>query len=297
MKKSSLGIALLALASAGSAMAADLPIYTKAPPPVVLDPWTGFYVGGNVGYSWGRWDSTSPFALTFPTGAGIGATTPAGFANAIATDFTNSASPNVKGWIGGGQAGYNWLRGQWLFGLEGDLQASGERASLDGGAALSFTFGDGTRVTDTITMSNSWNLRWFGTFRGRVGMTVGGDNSWLLYATGGLAVGRQEFSHSQLTTVTLTTPAGATASASAALAGSEATTRAGIAVGAGIEKAIDKNWRLKVEYLYLDFGTHTFLAGIGPGITTVAGPATIDTSIRMRDNIVRVGLNYRFPPM
>ncbi len=290
------GVALVALGAGETAMAADLPV--KAPiykAPAFIDEWTGFYFGGNVGYSWGRWDSTSPFTLNFPTGAGVTATTPAGFASAIAADFTNTASPNVKGWVGGGQAGYNWLRGRWLFGLEGDLQASGERASLDGGATLGFTFADGTRVTDTTFMTNRWKLGWFGTLRGRVGMTVA--DSWLFYATGGLAVGSQEYSHSQTVAVTLVTPNGASTSATTSLAASEATTRAGFAVGAGVEKAIDRNWRLKVEYLYLDFGSHTFLAGIGPGIEVAAGPATFDTNVRLRDNIVRVGVNYRIPPM
>ncbi len=290
------GVALAALGAGATAMAADLPVKApvyKAPP--IVDLWTGFYVGGNVGYSWGNWNSNSPFTLNFPTGAGVTATTPAGFAGAIAADFANTANPNVKGWIGGGQAGYNWLRGQWLFGLEGDLQASGERARLDGGATISFTFADGTHFTDAILMTNSWKLDWFGTLRGRVGVTVA--ESWLFYATGGLAVGSQNYSHSQAVTATIVNPNGVTASASTLVAGTETTTRPGFAVGAGVEKAIDQHWRIKVEYLYLDFGSHTYLAGIGPGISVVAGPATIDTNVRLRDNIVRVGVNYRFPPM
>jgi outer membrane immunogenic protein len=49
------GIAFGALVAANGAYAADLPIYTKAPPPVI-PVWTltGFYVGGNAGYSFGR---------------------------------------------------------------------------------------------------------------------------------------------------------------------------------------------------------------------------------------------------
>ena len=48
--------AAVALSTASGAQAADLAArpYTKAPPAVaaVYD-WTGFYVGGNVGYGWG----------------------------------------------------------------------------------------------------------------------------------------------------------------------------------------------------------------------------------------------------
>jgi hypothetical protein len=39
----------------------------------------------------------------------------------------------------------------------------------------------------------------------------------------------------------------------------------------------------KAEYLYLNFGSHTFLAGTG-----------FDTNIKLQDNIVRLGLNYKF---
>jgi outer membrane immunogenic protein len=50
-------IAMVALSAGGSALAADMPVKApiyKAPPPVQVFSWTGFYVGANVGYSWGR---------------------------------------------------------------------------------------------------------------------------------------------------------------------------------------------------------------------------------------------------
>jgi outer membrane immunogenic protein len=59
--------------------------------------------------------------------------------------------------------------------------------------------------------------------------------------------------------------------------------RWGGAVGAGIEKKFTPSWSAKAEFLYLDFGTYTFLAGTG-----------VDTSVRLRDYIGRVGVNYRF---
>ena len=55
--------------AAGADMRVKAPIY-KAPP-VDIDPWTGFYVGANVGYSWAKWDSTS-LALIFPAGPVLG---------------------------------------------------------------------------------------------------------------------------------------------------------------------------------------------------------------------------------
>ena len=246
-------LALAAMIPSGWAVAADMPLKAP-PPPVVVDLWSGFYLGGNVGYSWGRWSSTS-----INNGAFLG---PAG--------FTNTANPNVTGAVGGVQVGVNKLYGQWLVGLEADIQASGERANSNG----TFT----TPIIGAGTLSISelahWSLPWFATFRGRIGVVAA--DSWLLYATGGLAVGRTVYDHTSSATL-----GGVTAT----LFASEGTTRAGAAVGAGVEKAIDAHWRAKAEFLYLDFGSHTFITG-----------SAFDTNVRLRDYIARVGLNYRIPP-
>ena len=69
------------------------------------------------------------------------------------------------GFLGGVQAGYNWQNGPWVFGVEGDIQASG--------------------ADDTFA---PWKFSnpWFGTLRGRVGYAF---NNVLFYGTGGLAFG------------------------------------------------------------------------------------------------------------
>src|SRR5579871_4890510 len=170
MKRLSLGGALLALI-ATHAMAADLPV--KAPR--IVDPvwsWTGFYVGGNIGYSWGRSSSTEYFSDA-------------------ASGLILSASANkfdMNGVIGGGQAGYNWQRDRWVFGVEADLQASGQKGntafSCAGGtigattlAGLSGPCGLG-HLGDTApfnivafpVVGNLYQkLDWFGTVRGRLG--------------------------------------------------------------------------------------------------------------------------------
>jgi outer membrane immunogenic protein len=162
----------------------------------------------------------------------------------------------------------------WLLGVEADLQATGQKADLDG--FFSVAIGD---FRTTLMQNNHWNLPWFGTLRGRAGATFA--ETWLVYVTGGLAVGRAEFT--QTTTATITTLGGSPV-ASATVVNGDASTMVGFAVGAGIEKAFDPHWRVKVEYLYVDLGSHTF------------GPGTFNDTIRVRDNIVRVGLNYRFLP-
>src|SRR5690242_6212697 len=160
-------LAGIAAGFAGAASAADLTPAYKAPPapPPVVDPWTGFYVGVNGGYSWGPWDSTS-IAGIFPGPAGF-STTP----------------PDVNGWVAGIQGGYNWrINNTWLAGLEADIQATGERDKTT--ASITLAIGGGTT---TITEDAERKFPWFATFRGRVGALI--DPSTLIYLTGGLAVG------------------------------------------------------------------------------------------------------------
>src|SRR6266699_5110132 len=99
MKRIFIGIAAIACVLTTNAFAADLAArpYTKAP--ALLEPvynWTSFYIGGNVGYSWGRSRDTA----TLANGAGT-------------ILFTETASLNMDGIVGGGQIGYNWQVQNW----------------------------------------------------------------------------------------------------------------------------------------------------------------------------------------
>jgi outer membrane immunogenic protein len=136
MKKRILALTVAAAtASAGSAAAADLPRgpspYYAPPPPAVYN-WAGFYAGLNLGYQWAH-----------VTNTGID---PAGVA-------------------GGGQLGYNWQTGQFVFGVETDIQAS---------------------AADDTFAPYKFSNPWFGTLRGRAGYAF---NNVLLFGTLGLAYG------------------------------------------------------------------------------------------------------------
>ena len=98
---------VLAAASAGAAdMSVSRPVY--APPPVPVYSWTGLYFGGNVGYSWGQSKSDRTGGLV---GLGVNV----------------RESQEMDGVIGGVQTGYNYQFGNWVFGLETDIQASGQK--------------------------------------------------------------------------------------------------------------------------------------------------------------------------
>jgi outer membrane immunogenic protein len=284
MKRISIGMAAVVSLLATSAFAADLAPrpYTKAPViPVVIYDWTGFYIGGNAGYSWGRektdgnltgTSSVSVFRTAGPTLlAGFPVVTP------LAT-LPLTGRANVNGFVGGGQAGYNWQRGTWLFGLEADIQGSDERATADVCTVAGCPPG-------TTFLTGNYKLDWFGTARGRVGFLP--TERVLLYATGGLAYGHL--------------------SANAPLIPlSWGTTHAGWTVGAGVEAAIDQHWSVKLEYLYMDLGNVGSGAVATTGIvnalnTPSVGFNTVTTTstfglfnTRFTDNILRAGVNYRF---
>lgn len=283
MKKLIAAAALIVFASITSAGAADLPLPVKAPPPPPrIWSWTGFYAGGNGGYSWGDWDSTNVGGTsTFP---------------GTSTALGSTASPDVKGWFGGLQAGYNYqLSPQWVIGVEGDFDWSGESASDLASASTSAPSSIVTGICDahpicttTITSAttNDWKLPWFATLRARGGFVA--DQTWLLYGTGGVAFAGTKFSTGATTTTTIVNGIGQTfpgfpVTTSSAL--SDTSDRVGFAVGGGVEKMLSQNWSVKAEYLFLDFGTHTFLAGTG-----------FDTNVKLFDNIVRAGVNYKFWP-
>jgi outer membrane immunogenic protein len=75
-------------------------------------------------------------------------------------------------------------------------------------------------------------------------------------------------------------------------------TKYGLAVGAGMEAALGNNWTWKLEYLYVDLGSiHGTSSWSGQFCVNGACVPTASTgsySNKMTDNIIRIGLNYRF---
>ena len=256
--------AFASLLTVTGAYAADLPVYTKAPAVALVYDWTGFYIGTNLGYSFGRGSTDGSVTGTTTRGAVV----------TVLPTLPLTGRADVNGFIGGGQFGYNWQRGIWLFGLEADIQASNERGSGNVCTVAGCPVGSAVFTRD-------YKLDWFGTARGRVGFLPA--ERLLLYVTGGLAYGG--FSGSSWT---LPLDIGTWSS-----------TRVGWTVGAGAEAALGSNWSVKFEYLYMDLGnvggssaTNTTVAGAGAAATTTNLAYLFNT--RFTDNIVRVGLNYRF---
>jgi outer membrane immunogenic protein len=201
------------------------------------------------------------------TGFYAGANLGYGWANASATATLTgtpgslTASENLNGVLGGGQIGYNWQTGNLVLGLEADIQATGQSSSWTAS-------GGGNTVTETD------KIPYFGTVRGRLGWAI---DRWMPYVTGGWGYGG--FSSS------LTGTGGG-----GSVAFSSSQSHSAWVLGVGVEAALVGNWTWKIEYLYLDTGTitnnYTIPAGLGGGTITVGD--------RVKDNVVRLGLNYRF---
>ena len=261
------------LGLAHAAVAADLPS-TKAPPLVSYVSaynWTGLYAGANAGYGWGgnTGGTYSSFVDPAVTGiGGVGGTFFAGGGNVL-------PSVKPKGFVGGGQIGYNMqVAPNWIFGFAADIQDSGMKAS---GVGVAPTVG----LFSGITEAKTAKIDWFGTVRGKIGYAF---NNSLLYATGGLAYGKVGVS----TSFRDPTFAGATL---LVFNGSRSSTKTGWALGAGYEYGLTRNWTIGAEYLYVSLGS------VSVTETQTVGPATGNTftsSSKYNANIARAFLNYKF---
>jgi outer membrane immunogenic protein len=167
------------LAFAPIASAADLPLKAPvyAPPPLTpVYSWSGFYVGGNIGYGWGsRTANFTPNdfnAFLSSCGGAGGSTCPP------------PVSSDINGVLGGLQAGYNWQFNQnWLVGIETDFNWSGIKGIGTESFLIVPVFFPGSS-----NFVVSQNVEWFGTVRGRLGFLP--TTNLLVYGSGGFAYGR-----------------------------------------------------------------------------------------------------------
>jgi outer membrane immunogenic protein len=231
----SAAVAISTILGMGAASAADLAArpYTKAAPMAVAPVynWTGFYIGINGGGGSGHTD-------WLYTGAAV------------------NTNHNTSGGMAGGQVGYNWQAGSWVYGLEAD----GDWANIKG-----------STLCPNPTFVCATNTRDLASFRGRIGYAA---NNVLFYGTGGAGYANNRYS-----ALTAGLPAFGTT-------GYFSNDRWGYAAGAGIEWGFAPNWSAKIEYMHYGFDGDTSPLGTLSGITTAAVRTNIDT--------VKAGLNYRF---
>jgi outer membrane immunogenic protein len=226
------------LALDGAVHAADMPSPQPAPAQT-LPGWTGFYAGLNVGGAFGA--SRNAFS--------------------IARFQLPSFDTSLEGAVGGAEAGYNWQTGPWVLGLEANFEGSGLRGARTAPCL--------PPLCGALAASYTQKLSWFGTLRPRVGYALG---NWLLYATGGGALGQLDTN--------------ATAALGSFLAAdNRKETRDGWTLGGGVEVELARGWTAKIEYLYVDLGSRT---------TTLLPSPPISNTSRLNANVITTGVTYRF---
>jgi outer membrane immunogenic protein len=232
----------------------------------------------NAGDAWGHSNSVSQFVCPSPGNCAY--QVPANLATFSAAG-TGSLSGN--GFTGGIQAGYNWQWNKVVTGIEVDFNSFNARRSLSSNGLIPSPAG-GAGTVGTFTVTTAANADWLFTARGRLGWEVA--PSYLIYATGGLAV--SEIKVSNFFADNNNPPLPITTGAS-----SSNTTRIGWTIGGGIEGALGRNWTVKAEYLYVDLRSvsTTAVTNIVPFATV---PDVLASSADFHANIVRVGINYKF---
>ncbi len=267
------GSAALAAAFTGGALADGAPAVRRGPvaaPAVVEDrcgygPWTGFYVGGNLGAAWTEHDfrdRDGMFDNGFETVDGRLIAGRRVF-NHTETSFT-----------GGVQAGYNYQCKNWLIGFETDFNGV-----TNGNHDERRFFVN--NVGDMRSFRRNDDTSWFGTIRGRLGWT---DNRFLVYATGGAAytdlrhrVRGVDFffdnEHNFNDDVTW-----------------------GWTAGGGVEYLHSRNITFKVEALWMDFSNNHRNERAIVGVDEFESPINRNFRMERDDQLwtLRVGVNYLF---
>jgi opacity protein-like surface antigen len=221
--------------AAGGPLIAKAPIY-KAPPAPAAYNWAGFYIGAYVGADWGS-------------------------ANFTFLDDGAATAPRFAGFLGGGEVGYNYQLGKWVFGVEGDL---------------AWTNAHGARACPIGFFANcESNMNWLSTVTGRIGYAYW--DRLLIYAKAGAAIA-QDNARAACTTdgqPTILPIAGCPTS-------SDSRTNVGWTVGLGSEFGLTRNVSVKSETMYFDLGRDRY---------TLAG---ISTDIQHTGFTSTIGLHFRF---
>jgi outer membrane immunogenic protein len=175
------------------------------------------------------------------------------------------ASLTPSGWLAGGQIGANYQLESWVLGFE----AQASWANLTGSTACTATAVPAAIVVAAGSCTSKIDS--LGTAAARLGMAF---DRLLLYGKGGAAWTNDNYQ------VIIPT-------ALRQLLFSTNETRWGWMVGLGVEYAFTDNWTAKLEYNYMDLGTYAL------NFNDAVSSIFLNSNIRERVNVVKLGVNYR----
>lgn len=208
----------------------DLP--AKAPEPS----WQGLYFGVSGGWSWTSVNAANNVVILTNNG-----TVP-------------FSSPGTNGVFGGGQIGYNFQSGIFVYGIEADFDA------LDDTARGSVT--DPNNPARVISVKSSTGL--YSDITGRAGLLMGNA---LIYAKGGFALFTGNV-HVSDPTDHISQDSG---------------TLTGWTMGAGVEYQLMRNLTVKAEYQYFDVDNTNFSCCL---------PTSTALEDKITANTLKIGVNY-----
>ncbi len=222
-------------APASNSLVSKAPAYKAPTVPVAYD-WAGFYIGAYLGVGGGS-------------------------ANLTFLDDGATTDPRFAGFLGGGEMGYDYQLGKWVFGLEGDL---------------AWTNAHGARPCPIGFFANcEINTNWLSTATGRIGYAYW--DRFLTYLKGGAAIARYraEVACTPNSPSTILPVVGCPSS-------SDSKTNVGWTAGLGSEFGLTRNVSVKSEIMYFDLGSDRY---------AIAG---IPTDIRRTGFTSTLGLRFRF---
>ena len=244
--------------------AATAALLLTSAPAFAQENWAGFYVGGNLGSSWG--DTSIQTQVESGTGASVLPAEEVAIINAPNTDDDNEA-----GFTGGVQAGYNWQSGSLMLGIETDF------GFFDLEQSRARTFTSPLLISPPIqgTLEQEMTTDWLWTVRPRIGYAT---PTWLLYATAGFAVADVQLEATYQDTRSPPT--------AAAISADE--TKTGWVAGVGAAYQLTPQWSVRGEWMYVDLGT------VRASSNATGRSAVFTTEAEVHGNALRMGVDYRF---
>jgi outer membrane immunogenic protein len=160
-------------------------------------------------------------------------------------------NPSIDGYGGGIFIGYSRQFVDMVYGVEADL------------GLVSLSEGTDDQAKNRWT---SFDIDWTSHVRARIGKTI---NATLIYGAAGIAM------------------AGVTVDDTDPGWGTDDSTHIGWTIGAGVEYAMSHELRVRLEYLYDDFGKEDY---------TILGPGgyAYNANVDLTANIIRIGLSFQF---
>ena len=234
MKHVSFALFIL-VASCGLVAAGPEPVRdiskSVVPVPTEACSWTGFYMGGSAG---GAFAADADFSLDL--GGHWNDVVPPPDRQTVSSLGQHDLGGNA--FVGGAFLGYNFQWDHWVLGIEAAADFVGLRDSFNSGIVTVPATGDEANFRESYQTD----------YRAMVSPRVGfAWDRFLVYATGGLAIGNLEFSQEIKGK-----------GAGFHEEGSADDTQVGWTAGGGVAVCLTKHWSARAEYRYTDLGCADF---------------------------------------